>query len=300
MADQKDIDYHYTFVDKAWRMAVGETSDYTNALFDGYFSLSLKEAQRKKHELMYESLMIGPESRVLDIGCGWGPFLMFLKEKGVKGIGVTLSTSQVASCRKWGLDVHLMDYKTIKPETFGTFDAAVCVGAMEHFCSKEDWRAGKQDEIYHHFFKTVWDLLSVGDKLYLQTGTLGKNMCNPEIIETDVDKNSDEYIVTLMEKSFPGSWLPSGPDQIIGCAKSYFKMIYKSNGRLDYIETQKRWRKKLLGFGFKKYLNYVSLVPAYITNKKFRKRIVAWRINPNRICFEREIMDHFRLIFEKF
>ncbi len=299
MADQKDIDYHYTFVDKAWRMAVGKTSDYTNALFNGDYSLSIEEAQRKKHEFIYENLNIGPGSRVLDMGSGWGPFLNFLREKDVKGIGVTLSASQVASCRKYGMDVHHMDCKTIKPETFGTFDAVVCVGAMEHFCSKDEWRAGKQDELYHQFFKTVCDLLPAGGRLYLQTGTLGKNMIDPEASDIHADKNSDKYIVALLEKVFPGSWLPSGSDQIINCAAPYFKKIKKSNGRLDYIQTQMKWRNKLFRFGFKKYLYYLSSISANFTNKEYRERITAFLVNPNRLCFEREIMDHFRFVFEK-
>jgi len=299
MADQIDIDYHYTFVDKAWRIAMGETADYTNAWFDGDFSLSLEKAQRKKHEFMYENLNIGPKSRVLDIGCGWGPFLMFLKEKDVKGIGITLSTSQVASCRNNGLDVHLLDCKMLTPDTFGTFDAVVCVGAMEHFCSKDEWRAGKQDEIYHDFFKTVFDLLPVGGRLYSQTGALGKNMFDPEDVDINADKNSNAYIGALMEKAFPGSWLPSSEEQIINCTKPYFNVIYKGNGRLDYIETQKRWQKKLLGFGLKKYLYYFSFIPNYIKDKEFRDRMANFRVNPNKICFEREIMDHFRFVLEK-
>jgi cyclopropane-fatty-acyl-phospholipid synthase len=299
MADQKDIDYHYTFVDKIWRTAVGKTADYTNALFDGDYSLPIEDAQRKKHEFMYENLKIGPGSRVLDIGCGWGPFLNFLREKDVDGVGVTLSASQVASCRKYGMDVHLMDCKKLKPETFGTFDAVVCVGAMEHFCSKEEWRAGRQDELYHRFFKTVFDLLPSGGRFYLQTGTLGKNMIDPEAGDIHAERDSDEYIVALLESGFPGSWLPSGSDQIKTCASPYFSVIKEVNGRLDYIQTQWKWRKKLFGFGLHKYLYYLSFVPAYVSDKRFRERIAAALVNPNRICFEREIMDHFRFVFEK-
>jgi hypothetical protein len=34
-------------------------------------------------------------------------------------------------------------------DTFGRFDAVASLGAFEHFCSVEDYRAGRQERIYH-------------------------------------------------------------------------------------------------------------------------------------------------------
>jgi len=299
MADQKDLDYTYTLVDKIFRFCFGETGEFSGAMYNGDFSMSLEEAQRRKHEFIAASLNIKEGSRVLDMGCGWGPFLKFIKEKGAKGIGVTLSAGQEKGCQKNGLNVHLMDCKTIKPEKFGTFDAIVSLGAFEHFCSKEEWKAGKQDEIYNNFFKVVSDLLQGGKRFFLQTMTFGKNMIDSDEIDINADKDSDAYLCAHMEKSFPGSWLPSGKEQIIKNAKPFFKLISNSNGRLDYIETQKQFEKKFWGFSFRKYLFYFSLIPNYLTNKDLRKRLVKIGINAVRLCFEREIIDHYRLVFEK-
>ena len=299
MADQKDLDYTYTLIDKIFRFCFGETGEFSGAMYNGDFSMSLEEAQRRKHEFIAESLNIKEGSRVLDMGCGWGPFLKFIKEKGAKGIGVTLSAGQEKACKKNGLNVHLMDCKTIKPEKFGTFDAIVSLGAFEHFCSKEEWKAGKQDEIYNNFFKVVSDLLQGGKRFFLQTMTFGKNMIDSDEIDINADKDSDAYLCAHMEKSFPGSWLPSGKEQIIKNAKPFFKLISNSNGRLDYIETQKQWEKKFWGFSFRKYLFYFSLIPNYLTNKDLRKRVVGIGINAVRLCFEREIIDHYRFVFEK-
>lgn len=197
MADQKDLDYTYSIIDKIYRFCFGETGDFSGAMYNGDFSMSLEQAQRQKHEFIADSLHIGEDSRVFDLSCGWGPFLNYIKERGAKGIGTTLSVAQVKACNKNGMDVHLMDCRKIKPETFGTFDAIVSIGGFEHFCSKEEWS------------------------------------------------------------------------------------------------------KKYRGFSFRKYLFYLSLLPDYLTSKDFRKRIKRFGIPANRICFEREIMDHFRLVFEK-
>jgi cyclopropane-fatty-acyl-phospholipid synthase len=60
---------------------------------------------------------------VLDLGCGWGPLLDFIRACGGEGVGVTLSSAQVDSCHRHGLDVHLMDVRDVSRDTFGRFDA---------------------------------------------------------------------------------------------------------------------------------------------------------------------------------
>jgi len=299
MAGQKDLEYTYTLIDKIFRYSFGEMADFSGAMYNGNFSLSLEEAQRQKHEFIAESLNIKEGAKVLDMGCGWGPLLKFIEERGAEGIGVTLSTAQVEACIKNGLNVHLMDCRTILPTAFGKFDAIVSLGAFEHHCSKEEWRQGKQDEIYSNFFKVVSNLLNKEKRFYLQTMTFGKNMIDADEIDMNAEKGSDAHICALVQGVFPGSWLPSGKEQIIESAKPFFKLISISNGRLDYIETLKQWGKKWWEFRFRKYLFYCSLIPKYLLNKDFRNRLDLSGLDPHRLCFEREIMDHFRFVFEK-
>src|SRR5881409_1784860 len=122
MADRKDIDFSYTVTDKVIRAALGELADFSGAKYDGDFSLSLEQAQNRKHAYVAEQIGIGPGRRILDLGCGWGPLLAFIRRRGALGVGVTLSRAQVWSCRRHGLDVHLRDARKVKSETFGTFD----------------------------------------------------------------------------------------------------------------------------------------------------------------------------------
>ena len=152
MADKKDIDFSYTTIDKIHRVALGETADLSGARFNGDFSMSLLEAQRAKHQFMAEQCHIKAGSKVLDMGCGWGPFLNYLREIGAKGIGMTLSDGQYQADRAKGFEVYVKDVRTVKPEDFGTFDAIVSVGAFEHFCSLEEYKAGQQEQVYQRFF----------------------------------------------------------------------------------------------------------------------------------------------------
>jgi len=191
------------------------------------------------------------------------------------------------------------DCRFINPEEYGSFDAVSCIGGFEHFCSIKEWIQGKQEEIYRDFFQTVSDLLPTGGRFYMQTMTFSKNMIDYEDLDINAKKGSAAHVCALMVKQFPGSWLPYGPEMVIRNAEHHFNLISQSSGRLDYIETIGQWRKKFRKFNLKKYLLYLSLIPKYITNKEFRHQVEIFKISPNRVCFENEIMDHYRLVFEK-
>jgi cyclopropane-fatty-acyl-phospholipid synthase len=299
MADHTDIDYSYTTMDKIWRVSIGEMADFTGAKYDGDFSLSLEEAQKRKHQFIAQHLNITKGSKVLDMGCGWGPFLNYLRQIEAKGIGLTLSKGQHAACTRNGFEVYIQDCRKVTPEHYGTFDAVVSVGAFEHFCSVEDYKAGKQDEIYSNLFRTISDLLPVGGRCFIQTMVFGKDMIDFEDINIEADKNSKEYLMALIVNEFPGSWLPYGKEQIISNASPYFKLVTSHSGRLDYIETIKVWRQRLKSFGWEKYMAYLSLAPSLLYDPRMRNRLKNLQIAPIRVAFEREIWDHFRLVFEK-
>lgn len=300
MAEKKDLDFTYTTIDKIFRLSMGETGDFSGAKYDGNFSMSLEDAQRAKHEFIADSLNIKKGDKVLDMGCGWGPFSNYVtRERGATCIGLTLSEGQAEACKKNGLNVLVKDCRYVKPKDFGMFDAISCVGAFEHFCSVEDWKEGKQEKVYNDFFKTLYHLLPSGGRFYLQTMTFSKNMIDYEDIDINAKKGTAPHICALMVKEFPGSWLPYGPEMIIKNTEPYFKLISKSSGRLDYIETIGQWRKKFRKFNLKKYWLYLSLIPKYLTDKEFRHRVAIFKISPNRVCFEQEIMDHYRMVFEK-
>lgn len=300
MAGKQDLDFTYTTIDKIFRLSMGETGDYSGAKYDGDFSMTLEEAQKAKHKFIADSLNIGKGSKVLDMACGWGPFSNYIiKERGAESIGLTLSEGQAEACRKNGMNVIVKDCRYVTPDDFGTFDAITCIGGLEHFCSIEEWQAGKQEQVYKDFFDHLYELLPTGGRFYMQTMVFSKNMIPYEEFDINAEEGSAPHVLALMVKEFPGSWLPYGPEMVIRNAEPKFKLISQSSGRLDYIETIGQWRKKFRKFGLKKYLLYASLIPKYLTDKEFRHQVAVFKVSPNRVCFEKEIMDHYRLVFEK-
>jgi cyclopropane-fatty-acyl-phospholipid synthase len=298
MADRKDLEFTYSLIDRIFRMSLGELADFSGAKYDGDFSMTLEEAQHRKHEYIAEQIGIGPGRRLLDLGCGWGPLLNFAREKGAEGVGVTLSSAQAESCRRHGLDVHLKDVRQVDRNTFGPFDAVASLGAFEHFCSPEDYEAGRQDEVYRDVFARAADVLPETGRFYLQTMVFGRNMIPIDEVSIDAPRDSDAWYVALMQHQFPGSFLPFGSEQVIKAAEPHFKLLESSSGRLDYIETIKQWRARFAEPSFKKTLLKARLVPKYLTSKDFRLAFTSG-VSANSVCFERELLDHFRLVFEK-
>ncbi len=298
MAERTDLEFSYSLIDRMFRLSLGELADFSGAKYDGDFSLSLEDAQRRKHEYVAERIGIGPGRRVLDLGCGWGPLLNFVRENGGEGVGVTLSSAQVESCRRHGLDVHLVDVRKLGRDTFGAFDAVASLGAFEHFCSPDDYRAGRQDEVYRDVFARAASVLPDGGRLYLQTMVFGRNMIPIEEVSTDGPPDSDAWYLALMQHQFPGSFLPFGSEQVVRAAEPCFRLVESSSGRLDYIETIKQWRARFAGRSFRKTLVKARLVPRYITSREFRLAFTSG-VSANSVCFERELLDHFRLVFSR-
>lgn len=302
MANQRQICETYNYMDEIFRMTFGENADITCAMYNGDFSKSLEQAQFDKHEYILNALNVRENSTLLDIGCGWGPLLRKVKERKANGIGLTLSTKQADSCKTQGFQVYVKDWKEISTDSeFKKFDAIASVGSFEHFCSIEEYLTERQEEIYKKFFQFCHDRLPHGGRLYLQTMMWGKNAPSYRDISLKAEWGSNEYIIAVLEKFYPGSWLPYGEGQIVKIAAPYFKVVLLNNGRKDYIETMNEWSKKINKFSFNKLMKVLSLLPDFIKDKDFRYKIesLIFLGGYNKECFVREVMDHQRIVFER-
>jgi cyclopropane-fatty-acyl-phospholipid synthase len=302
IATRADIDFTYSLTDRVFRLSMGELADFSGAKYDGDFSITLAEAQRRKHEYVAGQLGIGPGTRVLDLGCGWGGLLDFIRRRRAVGVGVTLSRAQLAACRRHGLDVHLRDAKELAPEWFGGFDAVASLGAFEHFCSPDDFRSGRQSAVYQSIFRRIAAVLPAGGRLYLQTMVYGRNMIPAADALAALDEmppaNTDAWYLALLARQFPGSWLPFGSEQVVSCAQPCFDLVSSASGRLDYIETIEQWNVRMGRRSPRKSWLKLQLLPRWIASPDFRLAFASG-VSANKVCFERELLDHYRLVFQK-
>jgi len=141
-----------------------------------------------------------------------------------------------------------------------------------------------------------------GGRLYLQTMVYGRNMIPAAdavaALDTLPPAHTDAWYLTLLSRQFPGSWLPFGAEQVSACADPHFRLLSSESGRLDYIETITQWNARIGRRSLRKSLLKLRLVPRWLTSADFRLAFTSG-VSANRVCFERELLDHYRLTFEK-
>jgi cyclopropane-fatty-acyl-phospholipid synthase len=268
-------------------------------MYRGNFSLSLEEAQAQKHDFILRETRLEPGKKLLDIGCGWGGLLTRVRARGGRGVGLTLSSRQADACRKAGLDVRLRDWKTLDRDELGPFDCIASVGAFEHFCSEAEFQEGHQDEIYRAFFELCVDILPTGSRMFLQTMTWGERTPPADQISLNSAKGSDGYIIAVLKRFYPGSWLPRGMDHITGVAAPWFRVVTIDSGRRDYIETMSQWSKRLATPSLAKLVAGARAARYALSDPDFRYRLETAWYSYNQQCFERRLMNHYRMVLEK-
>lgn len=138
--DAKAVAHHYDVGNDFYALILGRSMVYSCAYFEHppTASYTLEDAQRAKLDLVARKLGLAPGMRVLDVGCGWGSFVIHAaREYGVKAVGVTLSHEQAAFARaaveSCGLadqvEIRVQDYRDIAD---GPYDAIASIGMAEH------------------------------------------------------------------------------------------------------------------------------------------------------------------------
>ncbi len=135
--DRRAVRHHYDVGNEFFALFLDESMTYSCAYFAGG-AQTLEEAQEAKLELVCKKLALREGERVLDVGCGWGSFVLHAaKHHGVRALGVTLSEPQAQlaqqRAREAGLadrvEVRVADYREIVEEEF---DAIASIGMVEH------------------------------------------------------------------------------------------------------------------------------------------------------------------------
>jgi len=209
-------------------------------------------AQRRQAEYLLDQIECDLESRVLDVGCGYGRILAAAMCRGAEATGLTISPPQLAAGLDNGLDVRLCNYRELphRAEMANwehAFDGIVANGSLEHFVQTEDAAAGRADEIYAEFFEICRRLLRPGGKL-ATTAIHARRMgqVDPRDLLDGPDrwpKGSETYHAANLHRSF-GGWYPE-PGQLARCATGYFELTAAEDGTHDYLLTSEYWMRQI-------------------------------------------------------
>ena len=140
--DARAVRHHYDISNDFFALFLDESMTYSCALFSRG-AQTLEEAQTAKLELVCSKLAFKEDERILDVGCGWGSFVLHAaRNHGVRAVGITLSPSQAELARRRvaeaGLEerveIRIADYRELGGERF---DAIASIGMIEHVGSNQ-------------------------------------------------------------------------------------------------------------------------------------------------------------------
>jgi 2-polyprenyl-3-methyl-5-hydroxy-6-metoxy-1,4-benzoquinol methylase len=141
-----------------------KSSDLSEGLFDNNWNMTNIQAYNNKFDTYFKYLKLEPGMKLLDIGCGNGHWLQYCKNRGVDGMGVTISKSQVDLCIKHGLNVIQGDInKGILKKINGKFDAVSAIGPVEHFSSVSSDEI-ECNKILQTYYNDVMSLIDTNSK----------------------------------------------------------------------------------------------------------------------------------------
>ena len=214
--------------------------DLTDGMYEGDPARPYEEAQARQAEALLDRAGVGSESRLLDIGCGYGRILKAAEARGAEALGLTVSPEQARRDRREGLDVRVLNYKHLGPDWKGQFDAVIANGSLEHFAQPTDAVAGRDDAVYRHLFATVHRLLDPATPRprFVTTAIHFRDRPNPADWlkpPSAFATGSAEFHWSRLAQSY-GGWYPSR-DQLETCARGRFRLVHEEDGTEDYRLT---------------------------------------------------------------
>lgn len=223
-SSKSNVAHHYDLSSALYELFLDEDRQYSCAYFRRPDD-SLEQAQAQKKAHIADKLLIRPDMRVLDIGCGWGGMALTLaRDYGARVVGLTLSEEQLTYARKRAEDAglsdrvefRLQDYRNINER----FDRIVSVGMFEHVGVPH----------YHTYFRKVRQLL-VPDGVAL-IHTIGRGT-PPGATSPWIAK----YI-------FPGGYVPA-MSEVLGVIETEDLVTTDVEvWRMHYAETLRHWRQR--------------------------------------------------------
>ncbi|MFJ7203863.1 class I SAM-dependent methyltransferase [Streptomyces sp. NPDC098789] len=228
---RSNIRRHYDLSNELFAEFLDPTMTYSSAVFGALPAdwSGLAAAQHRKIDMLLDRAGVGPGTRLLEIGTGWGELAIRAAGRGARVVSLTLSWEQKALAERRiaaaGLaaraEVRLCDYR----EARGSYDAIVSVEMIEAV-GVEYWPA---------YFGALDRLLAPGGRVALQAITMPHDrMLATRTTYTWIQK----YI-------FPGGMLPS-VRAVEDLARAHTRLrVERCEGYgAHYAQTLRLWRER--------------------------------------------------------
>jgi cyclopropane-fatty-acyl-phospholipid synthase len=220
---RENIHRHYDLGNDFYQLWLDERMLYTCAYFDEP-EYSLEQAQLAKMEHVCRKLWLRPGETVIDAGCGWGAFALYMARKyGVQVKAFNISANQIEyareQARREGLDRRvefiLDDWRCI----LGSCDVFVSLGMLEHV-GRDNYRR-------------------LSDVIDRCLGSSGRGLIHT------IGQNRPWPVTPWVERRiFPGAYPPSLRQALEILEPHEFSVLDVENLRLHYAETARHWLRR--------------------------------------------------------
>jgi cyclopropane-fatty-acyl-phospholipid synthase len=230
---RRNIAEHYDLSNELFAVFLDEAMTYSSALFETLPATQarLADAQRRKIDRLLDAARVGPGSRVLEIGTGWGELCIRAAARGAHIRSVTLSAEQqrlaqqrvAAAGLSDRVEIELRDYRDVE----GCYDAVLSVEMIEAVGYR----------FWPTYFQTLDRLVTPGGRVAIQAIT----MPHRRMLAT---RNTYTWIQKYI---FPGGLLPS-TEAIIAITEQHTQLrtVDILSLRPHYAETLRLWRERFL------------------------------------------------------
>lgn len=209
-------------------------------------------AQERQAEYLLDQLQCPAQTRILDLGCGYGRILQQARQRGLKAVGITISPAQVQHCRRRGLEAYLLNYRHVlaawENDWAHSFRGIVANGSLEHFVQVADAASGRANAIYQEMFSICRRLLVRGAR-FATTAIHFSDVGQVEPRDLLLGpyawpRHSFRYQFAMVLQRTFGGWYPE-PGQLEQCAAPYFRLDQEEDGTHDYHLTSEYWLRRL-------------------------------------------------------
>ena len=217
---RRNIMAHYDLGNDFYKTWLDSTMSYSSALFSKQ-TYSLQQAQENKLDRIIKCL--GKNSRILEIGCGWGNFINHAVKRGHEVRGITLSQEQARWARSLTLplgksaSVDIEDYRNVD----GKYDAVVSI-EMYEAVGEAYWRK---------YFSKIYESLKKNGTALIQAITISDSDFEEYRQGTDFIRN---YV-------FPGGMLASKARLCAEAEAAGLRVVEVFSFGKSYAQTLEIW-----------------------------------------------------------
>ncbi|HET6873941.1 MAG TPA: class I SAM-dependent methyltransferase, partial [Acidimicrobiales bacterium] len=227
---RRNISRHYDLSNELFALFLDPSMTYSSAIFRGSDD-RLEEAQTRKIDQLLDAARVGPGTRLLEIGTGWGELALRAARRGAQVTTLTLSEEQARLARQRIADAGLAAQVEVLVQDYrhcsGTYDAIVSVEMIE--AVGERW--------WPTFFRVLDGRLAPRGRIAIQSIL----MRHEGVVAA---RNSWTWIHKYI---FPGGMIPSlQAIESTVAEHTGLRVLQRHHFGSSYAETLRRWRERFM------------------------------------------------------